>query len=110
MTKTDEPDRLRRIIERDRTLAARIHGEIKRVLARYEWLSHSRGSYEFDDPLYQQEFGHALDEIRASLGGLHRLAKDLTDCPVDLVEITRARRELGLNHLPEIHPREPAEP
>ena len=82
-------------LERDRSQVADGLTKIKAALAGRAWLREGRGSYAYDDERYQQEFGHALDEIGAALEPLRIIAGDWTDCPTDFAEITEARTALA---------------
>lgn len=84
--------RLQHVIDRDRYVAAACLGAIEKVLSSRAHLAEpGRGSYEWDDERYQQEFGLALDEIKEALWPLRRLAKDKTDCATDPDKVVAAR-------------------
>ena len=78
-----ERGRLRDVIERDRTKTAEVISSARGVLASRAWLAEGRGSYEFDDEKYQEEFGAAITEILVALDPLRALAADWSDCPKD---------------------------
>ena len=78
-----ERGRLRDVIERDRTKTAEVISTARGVLASRAWLAEGRGSYEFDDEKYQEEFGAAITEILVALDPLRALAADWSDCPKD---------------------------
>ena len=59
-----------------------------------EWLSESRGPYEYDDARYQKEFGAAVTEIRQALEPMANIAADWTSCPMDTEQVLRARVDL----------------
>lgn len=50
-------------LHRDQTGLAQALVEVKRVANAWAWAAESRGSYEWDDDRYQQEFGACLDAI-----------------------------------------------
>jgi hypothetical protein len=93
-----ENKRLSFVIERDRSqVASGLHGMSKAIAGR-AWLSEpGRGSYEWDDERYQQEFGHALGELAAAMEPLRILARDWSDCPTDPLDIAEARALLPLD-------------
>jgi hypothetical protein len=93
-----ENKRLTFVIERDRSqVASGLHGMSKAIAGR-AWLSEpGRGSYEWDDERYQQEFGHALNELAAAMEPLRVLARDWSDCPTDPLDIAEARALLPLD-------------
>jgi hypothetical protein len=75
--------RLRGVIERDRTKTAEVISTARGVVASRAWLAEGRGSYAFDDEMYQSEFGAAVTEMLAALDPLRALAADWSDCPKD---------------------------
>lgn len=78
-----ERDRLRDVIERDRTKTAEIIGGIRAVVGRWSWLGEGRGSYAWDDDRYQDEFRQMLDALKEATDPLRALAADWSDCPQD---------------------------
>ena len=94
-THAPEIDRLKRVIERDRTEVARILGLIRLAIEARRWLTDGRGSFEYDDGTYQHEIRQALDEIGKATKRLATLAGDLSDSPTDRAEIDRARKLLA---------------
>lgn len=88
----DERERaLEAVIERDRTEVARgVHG-IKAALHNYAWLTEGRGSYEWDDDRWRDEFGRAVDLVLERLAPLERIAGDLSDSPKTQGEVEAAR-------------------
>jgi hypothetical protein len=87
-----EVQRLRHVLERDRTAVADGLSAIKSAIGGRAWLRESRGSYRYDDERWKSEFGAALDEIEAALEPLRKVAGDWSDCPTAPVEIAHARR------------------
>jgi hypothetical protein len=76
-----EFERLRGIIERDRTIFA---NATKRMLAELRgrmWMVESRGSYEYDDKRFQDEFGEAVTALRAEVEAIRELGRGFSDCP-----------------------------
>ncbi|MGA7885251.1 MAG: hypothetical protein WCA44_05865 [Acidobacteriaceae bacterium] len=45
------------------------------------WLIEGRGSYEWDDDRYRQEFGWAVNALQEKLEPLRKIAHDLNNCP-----------------------------
>ena len=85
-------DELEAALERDRTRAADILQTITRTVVQpYSWLRSSRGSYEYDDDRWMEEFGRALDALDEALRPLAQLAADWSDCSRDLEAIKQAR-------------------
>jgi len=83
-----------RQLEYDRTKVAESVTAIKTSIRRREWLAESRGSYEYDDERYQQEFGAAIKEIETSLEPLARIAANWDKCPRDSESVAKARIDL----------------
>jgi len=77
--------------ERDRTVVAEGIIGIERALKAHEWLRLGRGSYEWDDDKWKDEFGIAFDAVHAALTPLRKVASDLTNCPTTTAEVTAAR-------------------
>lgn len=84
--KTPSPDpevtRLRRVIERDRTLVGMVATSARRVLGSYRWVAEGRGPYEWDDDRYRAEFGHCVRQVTAEWDKLGHLIGDWSDCPM----------------------------
>jgi cell division protein FtsB len=76
-------ERLRGVIERDRTKAAEIIGKARAVVMQRSWLVEGRGCYSYDDETYQSEFGDVFREMLEALEPLKILAADWSDCPND---------------------------
>ena len=53
-----------------------------------------RGSYEWDDARYQKEFTTAVQEIKAALHPLAKIAANWQDCPRAGAEVAQARIDL----------------
>lgn len=105
-----ELSRLQAVIERDRTRCADIHTKIQDVLRGREWLRLGRGSYEWNDDRWKDEFGQAIDEIQEAVKPLASIACDLTDSPRKPEEVKAARasmtalsRDAGLEEAAEYH-------
>lgn len=90
---SQEDARLRRVIERDRSRVSEVIYAVRKAIIAREWLRLGRGSYEYDDDRWKDEFGKALDEIQISLEPLRQIACDLSDSPVIRSEVIRARTE-----------------
>ncbi|NEI71068.1 hypothetical protein GR212_15925 [Rhizobium lusitanum] len=77
--------------ERDRSTVCDQVNIIKDEIARRSWLCSSRGSYEWDDERYQQEFSAALEVIGSAVEKLSSIASDWSHCPETDAEIQAAR-------------------
>lgn len=90
-----ETQRLRRVIERERTASATWIERIRCEIEKRRTISRSRGPYEWNDDAYFKEFGAALDAIETALPKAMRdtRAQDFTDCPTTNDEVQRARTE-----------------
>ena len=86
-----EVGRLRDKLESDRAIVCDGLHEIGDAIKSVEWLRLGRGSYEWDDDRWKDEFGTAIDAIFVSLDPLRRVAGDWTDCSRDPRDIKRAR-------------------
>lgn len=84
-------DRLQAIIERDRTQVARAIVVVRNAIRAHEWLKLGRGSYEYNDDRWRDEFGAALDEIEAAMAPLRAVAANLNDSPTSAEAIAAAR-------------------
>jgi hypothetical protein len=78
-------------LERDRTTVADGITAIKKELHGWDWLTEGRGSYEWDDDRYQQEFAHAINHISKAMEPLAKVAADWTHCPKDAASVEAAR-------------------
>ena len=90
--RADELRRMKRVFERDRTIVADAISNIFKTLKAHEWLRVGRGSYEWNDERWKDEFGRAFDAIMESIEPLKRLAADWSDCPKSSDEIAKARQ------------------
>lgn len=68
------------VIDRDRYVVAHCLGEIERQIRGREWLTQSRGPYEWDDDRFYAEFADAIEAIRDAVKPLAVVAWDKTDC------------------------------
>ena len=84
-------NRLQAIIERDRTQVARAVVAVRNAIRSHEWLKLGRGSYEYDDDRWRDEFGAALDEIEAAMQPMRSVAANLSYSPISAEEIADAR-------------------
>jgi alkanesulfonate monooxygenase SsuD/methylene tetrahydromethanopterin reductase-like flavin-dependent oxidoreductase (luciferase family) len=78
-----EVDRLMGVVERDRTKTAESISTLRGIVAGRSWLGEGRGSYEWDDDKYQEEFRGMIAEFMSALDPLRSLAADWSDCPKD---------------------------
>lgn len=80
-----ELDRLRGIIERDRTIFCALINDLKRVVTSRQQLgkenARAASGYSYDEAGFIQEFSDAYDAIMESLEKALRLFRDFTDCP-----------------------------
>ena len=88
---SDEIERLKAVNERDRSQVATVFNAIMEAIRRREWLRLGRGSYEYDDDRWRDEFSQATDEVIEAAKLLQRIAADWSDCPTDPKEIAAAR-------------------
>lgn len=86
-----EITRLQAVIERDRTCCADVLTNVEKAMVGHEWLRLGRGSYEWNDDRWKDEFGQALDNIRAAIEPLRLIAGDLSDSPRTPKEVKAAR-------------------
>ena len=86
-----EVERLQDTLERERSQVATGIGAVKEAIRKREWLRLGRGSFEWDDERWKDEFGHAIDEILQAMEPLRSIACDWSDCPTDRERIKRAR-------------------
>jgi hypothetical protein len=89
-----EVERLREALEQDRTTVADGINAIKKALAAREGLRLGRGSYEWDDDRWKDEFGEAYDEIVGALEPLALVAGNWQHCSEKHEDIKRARQAL----------------
>lgn len=80
-------------LERDRSHVATALTAFSDAFARRSWLLEGRGSYEWDDPQYQKEFGAAYEELGAALEPLKTIARDWSNCPKTQEEVQAARMD-----------------
>jgi hypothetical protein len=87
--------------ERDDALAANeldrrnlhsIVSGIQQEITGRMWLIEGRGSYEWDDDKYRQEFGWAIGALREKLKPLADIASDLTNSPRNESGVERVRK------------------
>jgi hypothetical protein len=84
-------ERLRAIIERDRTGVAQGVRAVRKAITEHEWLRLGRDSYEYDDERWKDEFGDALDAIERAMEPLRVVAANLRDSPIEAEAIAAAR-------------------
>lgn len=87
-------ERLRAVNERDRTQVAIGINAVIEAIRKREWLRLGRGSYEWNDDRWMDEFGQAIDEIQAALNELREVSLDHSDCPVSREDVLKARAAL----------------
>ena len=91
MDNADEIERLKAMNERDRTTVADGVTAIFEAIRAHEWLRLGRGSYEWDDDRWRDEFSAAIDKIMEAMKPLQRVASDWDGCPMDRPTILAAR-------------------
>lgn len=86
-------DRMRLVIERDRTGFTEGLNRIRRELDSRRGMAESRGSYEWDDDAYRKEFSAALDAIAKEVTTAEEIshAHDLSDSARDAGEVQKSR-------------------
>ena len=87
-----ETERLRAVIERDRSQVAEVLSGVRATFRSYGWLLEGRGPYEWDDDRYKDEAGRAWREVTEKLEALDVLARDWSDCPMTTEEVLAARK------------------
>lgn len=88
-----ERDAARQALEHDRSKVIEAVNQFSDAFARRSWLLDSRGSYEWDDERYRDEFRGAYDELAAPIQQLKAIGKDWSNCPTNHDEIMRARND-----------------
>ena len=79
--KERECERLKAANELDRRSLFAVVRVIDEEITGRMWLLEGRGSYEWDDDRYRQEFGWAVHALQEKLEPLRKIAGDLTNCP-----------------------------
>lgn len=80
-------------LERDRTKVAECVTAIKKELKAYDWLIDSRGSYEWDDDRWHDEFKQASKAISDAIEPMICIAADWSNCPKTDAEVKEARED-----------------
>jgi len=86
---------LREALEQDRATVATGINAIKEALRRREWLRLGRGSYEWDDDRWKDEFGVVFDDVIEAMQPLRQVAANWQYCSSDPAEIRKARQALA---------------
>ncbi len=81
--------------ERDRTKVSQALAAVDAAITARDWLREGRGPYEWDDDRYRDEFGAAVEEIKAALEALRGVAQDFAHCPPTWAGILSARSPLN---------------
>jgi len=76
-----EAERLKGVNELDRCVVATGLAGMRKALRGREWLRLGRGSYEYDDQRWMDEFSAVFDEIVAAMEPLQVVARNVADCP-----------------------------
>lgn len=77
--------------ERDRSIIADARNAFSDALKRRTWLLQGRGSYEWDDDRWKDEFRQAIGELEAPMDVLSKIGVDWSLCPTSPEEIAAAR-------------------
>jgi hypothetical protein len=78
-------------LERDRTKVAECVTRLKHTLENYHWLIEGRGSYEWDDDRWHQEFKTVCELLQKDLEPMVRIAADWSNCPTKWEDVQAAR-------------------
>lgn len=79
-------------LQRDRSTVATEVTAMREAMERRQWLlDPGRGSYEWDDDRYRDEFRQALEEITTPIDRLRVIASDWANCPTSADKIKAAR-------------------
>jgi hypothetical protein len=78
-------------LEHDRSKVAECVTSIKHTLHNYSWLLEGRGSYEWDDDRWHQEFKTATELLQRDLEPLSKIASDWSNCPKKWEDVQAAR-------------------
>lgn len=81
-------------LEADRTVVADAMTAANRAIDSRHWLTEGRGSYEWNDDRFHEEFLAAALEIKAAIAPLTKIGADWTSCPRTGHEIAQARIDL----------------
>lgn len=81
------------VLERDRTKVAECLTAVKSELNSYSWLIDSRGSYEWNDDRWHEEFKRVHEAITKSIEPMVKIAADWSNCPKTWAEVQKARGE-----------------
>lgn len=93
---TKERDAARRANECDRTEVIIAVNALTDAFARRDWLIRGgRGSYEWDDDRFRDEFRDAMAEFEPHVDRLRKIGADRANCPETQVEVLAARAALA---------------
>ena len=94
---SDSKAELQEALESDRINVIEGVNRLTKEIESRAWLATgSRGSYEWDDARYQQEFRDAAEAILKALEPLKKIGADLSNCPADAKRsLERMRAEAG---------------
>ena len=82
--------------ERDRTEVCMAVNSLSDAFARRDWLMRGgRGSYEWDDDRFRDEFRFAMEEFQPFVDRLKKIGADRTNCPETQAKVVAARAALG---------------
>jgi hypothetical protein len=77
--------------EHDRTKVAECVTAVKNALKNYDWLIEGRGSYEWNDDRWHEEFKRASESISKAIEPMVRIAADWSNCPKSWPDVLAAR-------------------
>ena len=82
--------------ERDRTEVCMAVNSLSDAFARRDWLMRGgRGSYEWDDDRFRDEFRDAMAEFEPHIDRLRKIGADRANCPETQAEVRAARAALS---------------
>ncbi len=81
------------ILEAERTKVADAVNALKKAIRQREWLRLGRGSYEWDDDRWRDEFSAAVEEVWEAIKPLEKIASDLKGCPKTWDDVVKARAD-----------------
>jgi hypothetical protein len=81
-------------LEFDRSLVADCLTNAKNAVKSRLWLTEGRGSYEWNDDRWREEFGAAANEFLKAIEPMEKVSRDWTGCPKTGEEIAKARIDL----------------
>ncbi len=90
---TEERDAAMIALESQRYSLADPLFKIRKSIKEHEWLRLGRGSYEYDDDKWRDEFGCAITKIEEAIEPIEKIMKDWSNCPTDSARLLEARNQ-----------------